>query len=171
MLSALVLVRDVPGLRPVSPEAVVRTLTSLVPAAIEGLVRDVILAAPIGREGVRKIADHAGCDLIETRDGRLVREGLEAARNPYVLLIRAGRAPEAGFIEELSDFLSAGVRAAVMRDKPTTLVTRLFPGLAPIAALVASRDALLRAEAEDLALLARIARPELTLRCRARAVE
>ncbi len=172
MLSAVVVVQDSAGARPVSAEAVVRTLSSLVPAAIEGLIRDVTLAASAGREGMRKIADHAGCELAEASSGSdLFRRGVEMARNPRVFVIHAGRAPESGFAEELSDFLSSGARAAVMRETPRHFLTRLAPSLSPVAALVASRDHLLKAAATDLAGLARHARPELTLRARARWVE
>ena len=88
-----------------------------------------------------------------------------------MLVIRAGRALEAGFIEELADCLSSGVRAAVVRETPRRMLTRLIPSLSPVAALMAQKAELLKSSATDLAGLARYARPEITLRARARWVE
>lgn len=149
-----------------------RTLSALVPAAVEGVVRDVTLAAPQGRTGMRKIADHAGCELVEGPDtASLFRRAFEATRNPGIFAIRAGRAPEQGFADELADLIAGGDPAAIMRESPRALLTRLFPGFAPVAGLVARRDRLLRAPSASFAALARQARATQTLRARARILD
>jgi hypothetical protein len=68
MLSAVVLATDLSRPRGASSEAVVRTLSALVPAAIEGIVRDVTLACAGDSAELRKIADHAGCEIVEAAD-------------------------------------------------------------------------------------------------------
>ncbi|MDB5644321.1 MAG: uncharacterized protein JWN07_3638, partial [Hyphomicrobiales bacterium] len=112
MLSAIILAADARQ-APVPPDALVRTLAALVPAAIEGLVRDVTLAGLAGSE-LADIADHAGCEFVESVDaGMIIAHALKIARGPNVFLLRAGRAPEAGFIDEIGDFLArsdAGAR-------------------------------------------------------------
>jgi hypothetical protein len=156
----------------ISPEGVVRTLASLVPAAVEGVVRDVTLAAPSGRPGMRKIADHAGCELIESDDpARVLGAALMAARNANVFILRAGRAPETGFTEELTDLLSTGAGAAIMRESPRRLLTRVVPLLAPIAGLVSRRDRLLDTKARAFHELVRHAGSLRAMRTRARLVE
>lgn len=173
MLSAIVLASDA-RMQPAAPDAIVRTMAALVPAAIEGLVRDVTLAGLAGGE-LGHIADHAGCVLSESGDpAEVLREALAAARGQKLLVIRAGRAPEAGFIEEISDFLAGHVsrsHGAIMRDRPDSFVARAFPRLAPVAALVASRDILLKGGVGSLADLTRGLRPAVTLRARARRVD
>ncbi len=171
MLSVVVFIMDGPA-APLSAEAVVRTLSSLVPAAVEGVVRDVTLAAPAGRAGMRKIADHAGCELVEAgSQPAMFRRAFETVRNPNIFVIRAGRAPEQGFAEELADLLAGGVQSAIMRETPRRFMTRILPGLAPVAGLVARRDPMLRTQAHTLGDLVRNARATTTLRARARFVE
>jgi len=171
MVSVIVMVLDEQQAA-ISAEGVVRTLASLVPAAVEGVVRDVTLAASAGRPGMRRIADHAGCELIESDDPvRVLGAALTAARNANVFILRAGRAPETGFTEELTDLLSTGAGAAVMREAPRRLLTRVVPGLAPIAGLVARRDRLMITQARAFHELVRHAGSPPAMRTRARLVE
>ncbi|MBX9738449.1 MAG: transposase [Beijerinckiaceae bacterium] len=173
MLSAIVLASDSRTLS-AQPDAVVRTLSALVPAAIEGLVRDVTLAGLMGGD-LGHIADHAGCILVESADPETVLRGaLEASRGQKLFVIRAGRAPDAGYIEEIADFLSAYQAAtccALMRERPQTFLARTFPALAPAAGLVAGRDMLMRSGGSSLEALVRQMRPAVTLRARARKVD
>lgn len=173
MLSAIVLTSDA-RLKPVAPDAVVRTLAALVPAAIEGLVRDVTLAG-IGGGDLAEIADHAGCEFTESAEAdRIIAHALTLARGPNVFVLRAGRAPEAGFIDEIGDFLArsdAGARGALMREKPETFLARLIPSLAPPVGLVASRQRMIDANRGDLASLVGAISPAVTLRARGRRVD
>jgi hypothetical protein len=173
MLSAIILASDSRN-APVSPDALVRTLAALVPAAIEGLVRDVTLAGLAGSE-LAEIADHAGCEFTESAEAAtIVANALKLARGPNVFLLRAGRAPEAGFIDEIGDFLArsdAGARGAVMREKPETFLTRTIPALSPAVGLIASRQRMIDAAKGDLVSLVRALRPQLVLRARGRRVD
>jgi hypothetical protein len=152
-------------------ENLVRTLGSLVSANVEGLLGDVAIAGPAG-EGLGAIADHAGCALIEAPgEADWLRQAIEAARGPDLLLLRSGRAPEAGFIEEVGDFLlGGGGRAARLRAAPEAFSERLFPGLAPVAGLIAPRASCLRAPSSRFRRLVDFIRPDATLRTRARRI-
>jgi len=99
MLSAVVLATDLSRPLGASSEAVVRTLSALVPAAIEGIVRDVTLASAGDIAELRKIADHAGCEIAEAADpAGAIAAGLASARGDLLLILRAGYAPQSGFI-------------------------------------------------------------------------
>ncbi|WP_146030237.1 transposase [Methylocella silvestris] len=176
MLSAVVLYEVThrsPGVDPA--ETLVRTLSSLVRANVEGLLRDVAIAGPAS-QGLEIIADHAGCGLIEAiGEPEWLREAIEAARGPHILLIRSGFAPQQGFIEEAGDFLQRppranGAEVAVLRAAPERLFERMFPGAAPLAGLIAPRDRCLKGSAKRLVGLAQFLRPATTLRTHARRI-
>jgi len=134
-----------------------RTLAVLVSAKVAGVLCDVRIAGP-AKAGLGLIASHAGCALVECGgEADRLRLSLEAARGPNIFLLRCGLAPEAGFIEEASDFLSTGGsdRAAVMRETAESFFQRLFPSLAPVAAIIGSRDLMLRAPCGSFQKLAR----------------
>lgn len=178
MLSAIVLYELIRQPRRLDPvEVLVRTLSSLVKANIEGLLGDVAIAGP-AEQGLDLVADHAGCGLIEAAgEGDWFRRAIEAARGPNVLLLRSGFAPQAGFIEEVGDFLNVCAdprsvcgQAALLRAAPESFIERLFPGAAPLAGLIAPRDRCLSTHAGRLAALARSVNPATTLRTRARRI-
>ena len=172
MLSAIIIAADVRVPVLVGPDAVVRTLSALVPAAIEGLIRDVVLAAPSGNADLRKIADHAGCELAEADHPRdAIAAGLKRARGESLLVLRAGHAPDRAFLEELSD-LSGELgrrRAIFIRAMPETFLTRLLPTLARPVRLLAQRAAL-PSSATDLEALIRAAKPRSAMRATLRQV-
>lgn len=169
-------------------KTLVRTLGSLITANVEGLLRDVAIAGPPEFD-LHIIADHAGCRLVEAgREEDWIRLALHSARGPDVLLLRSGRAPELGFIEEAGDFLmrrrgyalggaknggeepTARLRTASLRSAPESLVERLFPSLAPVAGLIAPRELCLQAPAGGFGALAQFVRPATILRTRARRI-
>ncbi len=174
MLSALVFVCGASVPETPSPESVVRTLAALVPGVVEGLIRDLTLAVWPDGESMRAIADHAGCALaVAQRPEALVSAGLAAARGADLLVLRAGYAPQAGFVEEISDLLRKRVAgeslAALWRAEPEGVAARLVPSLAPVCGLIAARDGL-PPGAADFAALARAVQPMPTLRTRLRRV-
>ena len=61
-------------------------------------------------------------------------------------------------------------RAARLRAAPENLIERLFPGVAPLAGLIAPRDLCLRAPKGRFATLAHFVDPATTLRTRARRI-
>lgn len=168
MLTAILLAHDPPG-QMLRREAVMRSLSSLVEACVQGLVGDAVLIGAASR-GLDRIADDAGCALVETPspdDG--LRQALARARSERLFLLQAGYAIERGFIDELHDALAYGAPAApfVLRAAPQSLVTRLAPSLAPAVGLVATKASLSGAASADLAHLARRLRvAELVTRAR-----
>lgn len=174
MLSAVVIVPTQPvrGSSRTLADAMVRTLASLVPAAIEGVLRDVTIAAPSGHSGMERIADHAGCELIEAENQKTaLLKALNATRESNVFLIPAGRAPETGFADELAEMIGDGMRLARMRERPYNFATRLFPAIAPVSAVLAPREALAAVAANDFrAIVSGLGRAP-TLRIRARRVD
>jgi hypothetical protein len=176
MLSTIVFCEDKPAGRPGRDlaEVLARTLASLVTAKVEGLLGDVRIAGPAGN-GLSLVANHAGCALIEAEnEADWLGLGLQAARGPDVFLLRCGRAPEAGFIDEAADFVVADtkdqLRAACLRAAPESFFERIFPAAAPLAGLVAPRGLLLRAPRGGFAKLAGFVAPSTAFRARARRI-
>jgi len=176
MLSTIVFCEDKPASPPARDlaEVLARTLASFVTAKVEGLIGDVRIAGP-GGKGLSLVANHAGCALIEAENEMdWLGLALQAARGPDVFLLRCGRAPEAGFIEEAGDFLAKNTkdqsRAACLRAAPESFLERVFPSLAAIAGLIASRDSMLRAPRSGFQMLARCIGPAATLKTRARRI-
>src|SRR5208283_4105667 len=144
MLSTIVFCED----RPANPsrrdlaELLARTLASLVTAKVEGLLGDVRIAGPAGNN-LSILANHAGCDLIEAEnEAAWLGLALQEARGPNVFLLRCGRIPEAGFIEEAGDFLASHSkyqpRAAYFQSSRALLLPR--PYFLRARAASASRD-------------------------------
>jgi hypothetical protein len=163
-------------------ETLARTLGSLIGAKVDGLLRDVAIAGPTGRD-LATIADHAGCGVIEAGcEVDWLRLAIEAAHGPDIFMLRSGRAPEAGFIEEAGDFLRMRIfsnkgslrsersLAARLRGVPENFLERIFPELAPLAGLISPRDLCLRAPAGRFGALANFIDPATTLRTRARRI-
>jgi hypothetical protein len=176
MLSTIVFCEDWPAGRPGRDLAgdLARTLASLVTAKVEGLLGDVRIAGP-AEKGLGVVANHAGCALIEAENEvAWLHLALEAARGPNVFLLRCGRAPEAGFIEEAADFLAgnskAQPRAACLRAAPENIIERIFPAAAPLAGLIAPRGILMRAPRGGFRKLARCIGPAVTFQTRARRI-
>ncbi len=176
MLSTIVFCED----RPASPsrrdlaELLARTLASLVTAKVEGLLGDVRIAGPAGKN-LSILANHAGCDLIEAEnEAAWLGLALQEARGPNVFLLRCGRIPEAGFIEEAGDFLASHSkyqpRAAYLHALPESFIERIFPSLAPVAGLIASRDLMLAAPRGGFPKLAGFVAPATMFSTRARCI-
>jgi hypothetical protein len=176
MLSTVVFCEDKPAGRPGRDlaEVLARTLASLVTAKVEGLLGDVRIAGP-AEKGLGAVANHAGCALIEAHnEAEWLRLAVQAARGPDVFLLRCGRAPEAGFIEEASDFLAVNTndqsRAACLRAEPESILERIFLSLAPVAGLIAPRGLLLCAPRGGFQMFARCIGPATSFQTRARRI-
>jgi len=154
------------------PDMMVRTLASLVPAAVEGVLRDLTIAAPHGHQELERIADHAGCELVQAETQRdALAQALKATREDNVFLLVAGRAPDTGFADEIAEMIGDGQRIALMRDRPDSFLTRLLPGLSPAAGVLAPRDRLLSFPAADVASISRQIGAARTMRLRARRID
>lgn len=166
MLSAIVLLPSPPEASP-PPEAIVRTLAALVPAAIEGVVRDVVIAASARSPDLVRIGDHAGCDIVAAEAEALLGAACEKLKAPAILVLRAGRVPEQGFVNELADLAAYGPQqSALLREASRTLLTRLFPGLAPAAGVVAPRDMVAQTRRPSVRALARALNSPIVLKAR-----
>jgi len=156
MLTAILLAYDAPG-RPLRRDAVARSLASLVDACVQGLVADAVIAGPAG-SGLDKVADEAGCALVEApnlSDGLAL--ALDAARRDDALALLAGYAVERGFVDEVNDAFAYGEngRALVLRAAPTSFVTRLAPAFAEPVGIIARKSALRGATGGDFKQIAR----------------
>jgi len=89
-----------------SARVIVRTLASLVPGVIAGVVRDVILADSGSGDGIRQIADMAGCRFVTGPEpvGARLREAAMAARGPWLLFLRPGAVIESAWPAEVERF-------------------------------------------------------------------
>jgi hypothetical protein len=159
MLSAILLAYDGPH-HPLRGDAVGRSLASLVDSCVQGLVADAVLAGAPGR-GLERVADEAGCALVETADARAgLEEALTLARRDWVLLLRAGNAVERGFVDEVNDAFAYGPadRALALRAAPSSLLTRISPRLAEPVGVIAPKGAVRAAATADFRRLAKVLR-------------
>ena len=168
MLSTFVLM---PAGEPPALGLLVRTLAALVPAIVEGLVRDVTVIGRKPDEGVRRIAEHAGCNLVENVDfDTALGEAMASARSSTLFLLRAGAFLDRAFLDEAARQFGPeqgdGTRALLLREAPGGLVTRVLPDLAPVAGLIAPR-ATFTPPAKDFDALVRRQRAPQTLQARA----
>lgn len=180
MLTGIVIItpQNVPGSD--VPRALVRSLSALVSAAVEGVLRDVIVASALPpslpeAEEMSRVADHAGCDFVAAdQPAAALLLALGKARGASLFVLRPGRAPEQGYVDELAEIASASKPAALLRERSSGFVTRLFPAVCPVAGVVGLRADLQRAfesGAAEPAALARYLRAPLTMRHRARVLD
>jgi glycosyltransferase involved in cell wall biosynthesis len=135
MLSAIIATHE-------SERDLVRTLAALVPAAATGLLADVVVADAGSNDATAEVAEIAGCRFISSTDriGLRLKAAAAATRSPWLLFLRAGIAPEAGWIEAVDRFIAANdhldgaPRAAVFR--PAGIGDLMRPSLSEIAALL-----------------------------------
>jgi len=135
MLSAIIATHE-------SERALVPTLTALVPATAAGLLTEVVIADAGSRDATAEVAEFAGCRFISSTDpaGARLKAAAASTRSPWLLFLRAGAAPEAGWIQAAERFMAANglsdgdPRAAVFR--PAAVGDLMRPGLAELAALV-----------------------------------
>lgn len=156
MLTAILLAYDDPA-RPLRHDAIARSLASMVDACVQGLVADAVLTGAPGK-GLERIADEAGCALVEAADPRAgLTQALAVARHEEVFLLLAGHAVQRGFVDEVNDAVAYGDRgrALILRSAPETFVTRLAPRLAAPVGLVARKAAICEAASADFRRIAR----------------
>lgn len=140
----------------------VATLGALVPGAAAGLVADVLLLDHAGSEGIRHIAEVAGCELLVHRpdgnggaDNGLMRAA-QSTRAPWLLFLQAGAVLQDGWIDETMEFIGTNnardkARGAIFRyagshygdgRRPgiARAVWRWLPGGAPDQGLLIARS-------------------------------
>ncbi|MGB9042328.1 MAG: glycosyl transferase, partial [Pseudolabrys sp.] len=123
-----------------SERALVPTLAALVPGAALGLLGEVVVADAGSRDATAEVADVAGCRFISSTEpiGTRLKVAAASTRGPWLLFLRAGAVPQAGWIEAVDRFMAASdisaSRAAVFRPAGISDLTR--PGLSEILALL-----------------------------------
>ena len=125
-----------------SERALVQTLAALVPGATAGLLGEVIVADAGSRDTTAEVADIAGCRLIVSSEplGTRLKMAAQSTRTPWLMFLRAGCVPEAGWITatdrfmQTTDALDDAARAAVFR--PPAAADLLRPGLSEVMALI-----------------------------------
>jgi glycosyltransferase involved in cell wall biosynthesis len=134
MLSAIIATHE-------SERALVPTLSALVPAVTAGLLREVIVTDADSRDATADVAEIAGCRFMRSEEplGVRLKAAAAAARMPWLMFLRAGCAPEPGWIAAADRFM----QAADLADKPRAAVFRppgaadmMRPGLAELLALL-----------------------------------
>lgn len=118
-----------------SERALVRTLAALVPGATAGLIAEVIVADAGSGDDTEEIADIAGCRFMSSTEpqGARMKAAAETTRTPWLMFLRAGTVPEAGWIAASERFmqateLSEGMSRAAM-FRPAGIADPLRPGL------------------------------------------
>ncbi len=135
MLSAIIATHE-------SERALVPTLAALVPGAAAGLLAEAIVADAASGDATAEVAEFAGCRFISSTEplGARLRSAAAGARAPWLMFLRAGAVPQAGWIEAASRFMQTtdltegAARAAVFR--PAGASDYLRPSLAEVAALL-----------------------------------
>ena len=121
------------------------TLAALTAPAIDGFVREVIVADAGSTDATLAIAEEAGARIVRANGAAALGEGCAAARQPWLLLLKAGTRPQAGWEQaawrhvndhsgsagwfELS--LKAGELAARLEEARANLEARLLGRLRP----------------------------------------
>jgi glycosyltransferase involved in cell wall biosynthesis len=135
MLSAIIATHE-------SERSLVPTLAALVPAAATGLLAGVVIADAGSRDATAEIAEIAGCRFMTSAEplGARLKTAAASTRSPWLMFLRAGVIPQAGWIDaaerfmQKTDMLEGAARAAVFR--PLGPSDYLRPGLSEIAGLL-----------------------------------
>jgi hypothetical protein len=80
-----------------------QTLSVLVAGAVEGLVSDVVVLDHGSRDGTSRVADAAGCRFHSQWD---IKDILRSARGEWLLFVEPGARPQAGWIDEIAEYVS-----------------------------------------------------------------
>lgn len=109
-----------------------QTLSVLVSAAVEGLVGDVVVLDHGSQDGSSRVADAAGCRFHQDWD---LKDVLKAARGEWLLLLEPGARPQAGWIDEVMEFIALNrqpARFAPSRTYRRPFLTRIVRALPPL---------------------------------------
>lgn len=109
-----------------------QTLAALVSGAIEGLVREVVVLDHGSRDGTSRVADAAGCRFFTEWDiGDVLRE----ARGDWLLLVEPGARPQAGWIDEIGEYMALNkmpARFTASRGYKRPLLQRMSRVFSPL---------------------------------------
>ena len=108
------------------------TLSALVTGAVEGLVSDVVILDHGSRDGSSRVADAAGCRFYGQWD---IQEILHSARGGWLLLIEPGARPQAGWIDEILEYVAIcrdSARFSPSRYHQRNIFSRMLHRAAPL---------------------------------------
>jgi len=80
-----------------------QTLSVLVAGAVEGLVSDVVVLDHGSRDGTSRVADAAGCRFHSQWD---IKDIVRSARGEWLLFVEPGARPQAGWIDEIAEYMA-----------------------------------------------------------------
>lgn len=138
-------------------EALARTLASLVGGAVDGLVREVIVCDDGSTDATRRVADEAGCALLEGTAG----EGVARAKGDWLLMLEPGARLADGWLEPAAAHMAKSTIPAHFtraRAQRAPFLSRVFGGNRALAnglLIRRSQAAALAKNARDAEALAR----------------
>jgi hypothetical protein len=108
MLSVIIATHD-------SERLLVPTLAALVSGAAAGLIREVIISDAGSCDDTATIADVAGCEVLVASGalGARLKHAAQRAKAPWLLFLRPGTVPDAGWIGEARTFMEEAERQGV----------------------------------------------------------
>ena len=109
-----------------------QTLAVLVAGAVEGLVSEVVILDHGSRDGTLRVADAAGCRYYAQWD---IKDILRSARGEWLLMIEPGARPQAGWIDEIAEYVSlnkAPARFTASRGYRRPFLQRIGRTLPPL---------------------------------------
>ncbi|MDR7143177.1 glycosyltransferase family 2 protein [Rhizobium sp. BE258] len=109
-----------------------QTLSVLVAGAVEGLVSDVVVLDHGSRDGTSRVADAAGCRFHSEWD---INDILRSARGEWLLFVEPGARPQAGWIDEIAEYVALNrlpARFTASRAYRRPLLQRLGRSVPPL---------------------------------------
>lgn len=116
-------------------DALARMLPALVTHAVSGNIVDVIVIDAASQDGTRRVAEIAGCTIIDA-DGADVPALVELARGPWLLILEPGARPIGDWIGAVETHVNSAAgkgaaRFSIARDPDAPWWRRMFaPGRA-----------------------------------------
>src|SRR4051794_28163517 len=100
-----------------SERTLVQTLSPLVAGATAGLIAQVIVTDAGSRDATAEVAEIAGCVFLrgEGPAGARLQAAAASAKTPWLLFLRPGTVPDAGWLDAVDAFIRSDGEAASFR--------------------------------------------------------
>ena len=100
-----------------SERTLVQTLSPLVAGATAGLIAQVIVADDGSRDATEEVAEIAGCAFLRREGpvGARLKAAAVSAKTPWLMFLRPGTVPAAGWLEAVDAFMQSGGETASFR--------------------------------------------------------